>query len=982
MIQDMNSQIQTTMSTNSQSIIKTIVMLLAIAIPCMLYAQTPISWISPINVSVNGDNSLTKSGGTTATWDATIVSQNVLLSGQNGSIQFVYQPGTSRYMISLSKLNNNVNYAVSDFSVYVNGSTVRTYNLAAGNTPVAVSAGSTIKISREANQINIYVNSTVIRTFLASTLDYLRADVSLATGSAPVVTASFPPALMLKPELHDPFPGNNNGAITVTPEGQVNPITYSWSSSETTASISNKARGSYTVTATDATSRIITKTYGLGYPASWTNQTQVTVNSDNTITKTGTDGWGTSGAFSNNLLFPNTDGWIEFVVTDASSDYMIGFSRLDMDQHYNTIEYGWLIASNGTCRVFEGPDVKVTAIGIMRGDVFRVSREAGVIKYYLNGVLKRSVAGKPEYTYNVDLAIGTNMGPVPAVTTSFSAPMILRPSFQFPGLANNNGSISLQTTGQIAPVTYSWSSTESTTSITGKARGSYTVTATDATSLPVSKTYNLGYPIIWSNLSQVTVAPDNSLTKTGATGWGASGASSLNRLAANTDGSVEFVVNDVSSNYMIGLSLVDRDTDYTTITFAFYLSTNISKIYENGAAVDNTTLGVVKGDVFRISREGAHLKYYVNGALKRDRAVATTYSLIVDVALNAGSTPVASTSFDKAISAVPTITLPDNSNQNGSIALNIQGTYPPHSVSWSSGETTGIITGKQRGTYTVTITDAASRTFTRSYHLGYPTEWTDLKNAAVNSNNVVYKAVGDGNGIWDAGGISTNSLPASTDGWVEYVPPISTSAAIIGLSRLNSDANLTSIEYGFYAVNGQVNIYESGTNRGVFGNQSDGTVLMISREGSNIKYYINGVVVRTIATNATYQLMVDCSIYSGSAAMVTASFIRAPHTFYSIANGNWITPSVWSFEENGTPTTLYPGNSDLVVVKGYNILVNSSVNAAGVSIIQNSENTCLTVEGFLGLLNVTGGNITIQQENNAQSTNAIVVRNDARVIVN
>lgn len=947
------------------------------------YAQTPITWTNPINVSVNGDNSVSKSGGISETWDATIVSQNVIPSGQDGSIEFVYQPGTSRYMISLSKLNNDVDYATSDYSFYLNKTVVKVYAQSDASGPFTVAAGSTIKISREVKQIKFYVNTTVIKTYtLTNNLDNLRVDVSLATGSTPVITASFPPALTVVPAFQFPSPGNNNGSITLTTEGQVNPVTYAWSSSETTASINGKPRGAYTVTATDASSRTVTKTYGLGYPVIWSNQTQVILNANNTMTKTGADGWGVSGAFSNNILFPNTDGWLEFVVTDVSSDYTIGFSRVDTDQSNASIDYGWKIGRSGLASIYESNSSKITAISIMKGDVFRISREAGVFKYYLNGVLKRSISGDGEYTYNVDVAIFNNLGPVPCVTTSFPTNFTLSPTFQFPGLANNNGSISLQPEGQLDPVSYSWSTSETASSIVGKTIGSYTVTASDVRSPQVSRTYYLGYPITWSNLKEVTVGSDNTLTKTGVDGWGISGASSLNRLAASTDGWMEFVVKDLAASYMIGLSRVDRDANYTTIHYAIQVTTNITRIFENGQATGFKS-GVVKGDVFRIARDGTSLKYYINGVLARSVTIPATYSFIIDVAMyGQGSTPVVTSSFDKTISVLPDLTLPDDANMNGSIALNIQGSYTPHSVSWSSGETSSTITAKPRGTYTATITDAASRILTRNYRLGYAVEWADLINANVDSKNVVHKSVGDGNGLWDAGANSTNILAPSTDGWIEYVPTVSISSAMIGLARANSTANYTNMDYAFLAVNGVVYIYESGVNRGVFGNQMEGTVLTISRElNNNIKYYINGEVVRTVATNATYALIVDCSINWGEASFVTASFPRTSHTFYSIANGNWTTPSVWSLTENGPPATAYPGISDHVVIKGHDVLVNSGVNAANINMISNS-NTCLTIEGAQGVVTVTGGDVTIESENNSPTVDAMVVRNGGRIVVN
>ena len=127
--------------------------------------------------------------------------------------------------------------------------------------------------------------------------------------------------------------------------------------------------------------------------------------------------------------------------------------------------------------------------------------------------------------------------------------------------------------------------------------------------------------------------------------------------------------------------------------------------------------------------------------------------------------------------------------------------------------------------------------------------------------------------------------------------------------------------------------------------------------------------------------MVDCSIIQGTAAFVTASFPQVSHTFYSITSGNWTTPSVWSLTENGPPATAYPKISDHVIIKGHNVLVNSSVNAAGVNVISTS-NTGLTIDGAQGLLTVIGGNITIERDGNGEIGDAVVVRNGARIIVN
>jgi len=64
--------------------------LLVIIITFESTAQTyPIAWTELQNVTVNADNSLTKTTAAGA-WDATAGSENVLLPGADGYIQLIY----------------------------------------------------------------------------------------------------------------------------------------------------------------------------------------------------------------------------------------------------------------------------------------------------------------------------------------------------------------------------------------------------------------------------------------------------------------------------------------------------------------------------------------------------------------------------------------------------------------------------------------------------------------------------------------------------------------------------------------------------------------------------------------------------------------------------------------------------------------------------------------------------------------------------
>jgi hypothetical protein len=717
------------------------------------------------------------------------------------------------------------------------------------------------------------------------------------------------------------------------------------------------------------------------YPIAWTNPINVSVNGDNSLTKTSAAGAWDATIASKNTLLAGQDGFLQFTFQPGTSIFMVGLSKFNNDPDQNATDYNIYINANSFRVYYNGTNFgPFTAAA---GNVLKISREGTLMKFYNNTTLVHSVTSGNTNNYRADISIHT--GSAPVVTASFIPALMVKAQVQAPTLANNDGQISLQVEGQSDPVTYSWApGGETTSTITGKARGTYTVTVTDALSRVVTRTYYLGYPVAWTNLANVTVDANNALTKTDADGWGTAGGSAFNVLPPNTDGYVEFVVNEPGANYMIGLSRIDNGLNYTTIGYAWQIgSTGLTNIQESGAA-QGVNISYMKGDVFRIERQSTSIKYYHNGVLKRTATIAYLNQFVVDVAVNSklGPMPTILASFDKQIRVIPAVTLPDNNNANGSIALSIQGTYPPTQITWTGQtETSNILSGKSRGTYPVTITDNAAHTFSTTYRLGYPVEWTDLQNTAVNANNVLYKSIGDGNGLWDGSGVSANVLAPSTPGWIQFVLPQAVASTFaIGLSRLNTVPSYTGIDYCFYFNNGSISIQESGVNRGTVASQREGMVFTIERDATSIRYYINGIEVRNVATNTSYQLVVDQSIMDGSTSMVTASFSRSGQTFYSIANGSWNNPAVWSLSEGGTAATLFPTKSDNVVIKGFGVTVDSGISAGVVNVIVTNENTFLKVDGVKGELKATG-NVVVKGENNTATTKALIVQNEARLSV-
>jgi len=717
------------------------------------------------------------------------------------------------------------------------------------------------------------------------------------------------------------------------------------------------------------------------YPTVWTDVINATVNPDNTVTGPliGT-GW-TAGAASKNMLSPGADGYVEFTYSSTGgTSYMVALTRPNINPSYVGNDYG-IQVSGSSLYVWPPGATGGQLLGTLaNGDVVRLSHETTSYKVYKNGTVVKAYGGGAITDYlRLDVSFG-NPSTIPVIRCSFQVPLLATPVIHNPSLANNDGSITVVPDGQTDPVTYSWSSGETTATITGKARGAYTVTVTDALAKTFTKTYNLGYDVAWTNVKNLTMNADNSLTKTDLAGFWTSGASSLNVLPPNTDGWVEFTMGDVGSRYMIGLSRIDETESYSTIDACWFIQEiNSTATYEQGINKANLG-GGRKGDVFRVAREGALIKYYYNGVAKRSLAVSATVPYVIDVSSCIGTMPMMTASFDRKITVLPSYVLPDvSSNQGGSIALNIQGAYAPYSVSWSSGETSNLISNKPRGEYTVTITDAASRTFVRKYYLGYPLSWTDFQGTSLTSDNAVYKSLNDGNGLFDAGALSATTLNSMDNGWIECQLPPATSIVLMGLARSNSVPG--SFDYGFYFNGlGDVLIYESGTNRNVTTSQVEGSIFRIERDNGSIKYWVDGVLVRTVATTQSYQLFVDCSLSKGRLSMITSSFTRAPQTFYAIADGAWTDPNTWSLTEGGTAAAMYPASGDLVVVKANAVTVTSGVNSSNVKINATSENAALKITGTAATLTVKG-NVELKGLSNTQTAKALVLESGGRINV-
>lgn len=300
---------------------------------------------------------------------------------------------------------------------------------------------------------------------------------------------------------------DNTGTASASPSGGTGPYTYSWSTGETTSSISNLAPGGYTVTVTDANSCTVQQTVTVsctGCPTitvTESSHTDVTCNGAN-------DGAATVVASGGNAPYSYT--W--------NPGGMTGGSQTGLSPQTYTIVAEDTDGCTGTIQVVITESIVMTAItssvdascGINDGQAtVNVSGGTGPYSYVWtpNVGTTASVSGLSAGVYSVVVTdangcqltetINVNNQNAPTATiTSVSDETCL-------GAAN--GSATVSATGGSGNYTYAWSPSGGTSATaTGLATGTYTVTVTDDSGCITSINVTIGAGSVITVTASVT----------------------------------------------------------------------------------------------------------------------------------------------------------------------------------------------------------------------------------------------------------------------------------------------------------------------------------------------------------------------------------------------------------------------------------------------------------------------------------------------
>jgi hypothetical protein len=791
---------------------------------------------------------------------------------------------------------------------------------------------------------------------------------------------------------------NNNDAITcvITPS-LVGCLTNTTLSSAIT--ITNSAFGTindFYLTGVSASSACKEAVTDITWrTSSITNNTTST----NNVTKIQSGGVWDGNAFSYQAV--NTNGYMQTTVAETNRDRMIGLSASDGNTSYTSIQFAFYLQNNGQLRIYQsGADIGGFG-AYAAGDVLKIANENNVIKYYKNGQALYISSVVPSATLFVDVSIedvgGTasnvkvangntgaftvqvnNAGPSPAYQWKLNNVNVGSniPSYTNTALANNDVVTCVLTPSINGCSASTYTSNQITISdINQTALNEFYISGTSAASACKEAVQD----VVW-RLSSITnnTTSTNNVTKIQSGGvWD---GNAFSYQSVNTNGYMQTTVAETNRDRMIGLSATDASSSFASIQYAFFLQSNGQlRIYQSGTDIGGFG-AYAAGDVLKIANENNVIKYYINGQALYISGVVPSATLFVDVSIEdvggTASNVKVSNGNISTFTAVTSNAGPSPAYQWKLNNVNVGSNIPSYTNTALANNDvvtcvlTPSINGCSASTYTsnqITIGDINQTLLNELYITGSPissvckeaTEnvvWrlSSLTNNTISTNNVSKIQSG---GNWDGNAFSYQSV--NTNGYMQTTVAETNRDRMIGLSATDASNSFASIQYAFFLQNnGQLRIYQSGTDIGGFGAYAAGDVLKIANENNIIKYYKNNSLIYTSLVAPSATLFVDVSIEDVGG---TASNVKISNgylsTFSVIATNAGPTPTYqWQLNNvnvgsnNSTYTNTALANNDVVTC-----VITPSINGCSNSTYTSNAITItlpgITTTNWLGITN-------------------------------
>ena len=499
--------------------------------------------------------------------------------------------------------------------------------------------------------------------------------------------------------------GQPNGTASVSASGGSAPYAYVWTGGGNTATITNRAIGTYTVTVTDF--------FGCSATASAT-----IVNSTIAVNITGVTTANTSCSAPNGAVDISvapaatyTYTWSNSATTQDIANVAPGTYTVTANAGVGCTSSASFTVLNNTVDPVPAPAVTPSICGLNNGAIdLSVSSGTAPYGYSWSNMattqdLSSILAGI--YTVTVTDAFGCTAVSTSTVPNNASTFSLTGAASALTSCVSPNGAIDLTVTPPGA-YTYQWSTLATTQDIANLPAGTYTVSVTEIGDCTASATFIVADSLTFPVLNQ-SVTPELCGLTDGAINLQVSGGASPFTFSWATGQSTEDLTNIPAGNYAVtatgangctGIAAATVPVNAINFSIAGTPTANTSCIAGNGA-VNITLTPTAPG-------AGPGYSYvWSNMATTEDLSALAPGAYTITV--SAGGTCTSTASYNIANNAQPP-TISENvgaalcGQSSGFVNLTISGGISPYNFLWSNMAVSEDLSALVSGAYTVTVT--------------------------------------------------------------------------------------------------------------------------------------------------------------------------------------------------------------------------------------------------------------------------------------
>lgn len=586
-------------------------------------------WTDFFGTKFRNDSLLFQTPYSATGWN-TAISKNTLNASADGWVEIVSKSLNDIYMVGFLDSVSVVpgTYSDLDYGVYLGNNKI--YRIYGGTYTILTSfrAGDIIRFERIGSTFYIKINGYVISSVSCST-SALKLKSVLNTGNVWNIGASFkdttdlyfPNYVQDKPIIKHCTPGASDGSIKLTPRISGSARSYTWTpGGATTSSITSLSFGTYTATIMDVDSNTSKPKYNVGYKTYWTDFYGTKSRNDSILfqSPTAPSGWNTT--VSKNTLKAGVDGWIEYSPNTVTSFNKFGFldSMTAVSGYYQDLDYGISFNTNQVWRYISSSMTLLGAYDI--GDVFRIERIGTTIYFKQNGATLYSTSCSNSNDWKIKSVLN-NETMCDIGASFYDSTNVLFPNYvqDLPAIihASNsstyNGSIKLTPIQPGASRSYTWSPDgETTSTISGKAKNTYTALAVDGNQNQTNNLYLVGFKPVWKDFSSCISRNDTIFSASPNNTWGT--AISKNILPAYNNGYMDYVVTSIAASQEQFIGFLDSAYAPTSFTDLDYGMKQFAYNVYYSAGGTNTLIWYCRvGDILRLERIGSTMHCKING---------------------------------------------------------------------------------------------------------------------------------------------------------------------------------------------------------------------------------------------------------------------------------------------------------------------------------------------------------------------------------